>query len=97
MFRGCTQITTLQTSFWWCEREWKIMDSNEISLEQLFNQRFQIGILQSYTNKYGRMFQGQHLLIKPLNSWDVSNITTMDYILIKTASFNQPLNSWDTS
>ena len=32
-----------------------------------------------------------------INSWDVSNVTMMNYLFIGCTSYNQPLNYWDTS
>ena len=32
-----------------------------------------------------------------ISSWDVSNVTNMQWVFAYTTSFNQPLNSWDVS
>ena len=33
---------------------------------------------------------------QPLNSWNVSNVKTMECMFRGTESFNQPLDKWDT-
>ena len=32
-----------------------------------------------------------------ISSWDVSNVTTMEWMFLDTTSFNQPLNNWNVS
>jgi surface protein len=34
---------------------------------------------------------------QPINSWDVSSVTKMDYMFYQSTSFNQPLSGWNVS
>lgn len=34
---------------------------------------------------------------QPINSWDVSSVTKMDYMFSQSTSFNQPLSGWNVS
>jgi surface protein len=34
---------------------------------------------------------------KDLNNWDVSKVTTMEYMFYGASAYNQPLNNWDVS
>lgn len=43
------------------------------------------------------LFYGAHYFNQLINSWDVSNVTTMYDTFIYCNSYNQPLNYWDTS
>ena len=43
------------------------------------------------------MFAGATAFNQPLNNWDTSKVTRMDYMFSEAKAFNQPLNNWDTS
>lgn len=43
------------------------------------------------------MFVGAYSFNQPLNTWDVSNVSTMRGMFSLAYSFNQPLNAWDVS
>ena len=32
-----------------------------------------------------------------INSWDISNVESMNYMFFKCTNFNKPLNNWDVS
>ena len=34
---------------------------------------------------------------QPLNNWNVSNVTNMNWMFHTAESFNQPLNNWNVS
>jgi surface protein len=44
----------------------------------------------------GDMFAGS-LFNQPIGSWDVSNVTNMDYMFFQATTFNQPLSGWNVS
>ena len=41
-----------------------------------------------------KMFQGCAAFDQPLERWDVSSVTSLDYIFATCSVFNQPLNGW---
>jgi surface protein len=43
------------------------------------------------------MFSGASSFNQPLDAWDVSHATYMNYAFYETSLFNHPLNSWDVS
>ena len=43
------------------------------------------------------MFDDATSFNQPLNKWNVSNVTSMDYMFANTRAFNQPLNNWNVS
>ena len=43
------------------------------------------------------MFLDAKSFNKPLNKWNVSNVTNMLGMFSSASSFNQPLNNWDVS
>jgi surface protein len=43
------------------------------------------------------MFSSAAAFNQPLESWDVSNVTSMTSMFSNAAAFNQPLDSWDVS
>ena len=43
------------------------------------------------------MFNTASAFNQPLNSWNVSLVTTMTYMFYNAGVFNQPLNSWNVS
>ena len=43
------------------------------------------------------MFSRSHSFNQPLDSWDVSSVTDMNWMFALASSFNQPLDSWDVS
>ena len=43
------------------------------------------------------MFSGASAFNQNIDSWDVSNVTTLSRLFYKANSFNHDLNSWDTS
>ena len=43
------------------------------------------------------MFAGANSFNQPLNNWNVSNVTNMNYMFENATSFNQPLNKWNVS
>merc|ERR1712025_967904 len=43
------------------------------------------------------MFSGASAFNRPLDSWDVSSVTDMQYMFYGASAFNQPLASWDVS
>lgn len=40
------------------------------------------------------MFHNATSFNKPLNDWDVSNVTSMLNIFCRATNFNQPINGW---
>jgi len=45
----------------------------------------------------GSMFEGASSFNQPLDNWDVSKVTNMNYMFYGATSFNQPLDNWDVS
>ena len=43
------------------------------------------------------MFKHAESFNQPLNNWNVSNVTNMNYMFEDATSFNQPLNKWNVS
>jgi surface protein len=43
------------------------------------------------------MFKGAKSFNQPLEKWDVSNVTNMNFMFDGASSFNQPLEKWDVS
>jgi surface protein len=43
------------------------------------------------------MFEGASSFNQPLDNWDVSKVTNMNYMFYGATSFNQPLDNWDVS
>ena len=44
-----------------------------------------------------KTFSNASVFNKPLNSWNVSNVTNLNHIFHSALSFNQPIGNWDVS
>ena len=42
-------------------------------------------------------FSGAKQFNQPLNDWNVSNVTNMEFMFYRCYKFKQPLNKWDIS
>ena len=43
------------------------------------------------------MFEGATAFNRPLNNWNVSNVTNMSHMFAFAENFNQPLTSWNVT
>jgi surface protein len=93
MFKGCSQITTINRI-----NEWNVSQVTNMSdmfSQSLFNQDIS-GWNVSNVTDMSYMFSNSSNFNQNINSWNTSKVSNM-FSMFAGTPFNQPLNSWNVS
>ncbi len=82
----------------WGDIAWSTMEYTFVGCDNLDVTATDIPDLSQVTNMSGMFSNCENLVGNAsFNSWDVSNVETMDFMFVDATNFNQPLNNWNVA